>query len=334
MSVQLNPQQVFVDRLNAALPPGQSLAPVLSDLLEVSMDSAYRRINGKTAFSLAESLKVANEFRISLDGLRDPSQQNAHVSFQDLQPSLDSFEEYLDGLIQNLSQLKASPDTLLYYSCLDIPIFLNLSSPVTAAFKMYYWMHSILEVEELQSTVFEPGIIPDRFIEKGRQVFEIYSQINSIELWTTNTLSSTLRQIEYYSNSGYIRSAAVKAEIYDDLKHIIDRVNLMAERGTKILDRVPEESEKNNYKLYESDIELTGNGALGVIGDYKVSFIGHLTFHTLNSDHPVLNEKTLLWYERLVRKANLISTVSAKNRFQFFSLMASQIEASRQRVLP
>lgn len=326
-------QRLFIERLLEVLPPGQSLAPVLADALDISQDSAYRRINGKTNFSLEEALILAKAYNLSLDGLTDPTQQNAHFSFQDLEPSFDSFEEYLDLLLANLQRLEAAPNIKLYYSCLDIPIFFNLGNPQVSAFKMFYWMHSILEVEELQTKVYDPDLVPERFLAKGREIYDTYCRIPSIELWTTNTLDSTLRQIEFYNNAGHIRSREINEALFEDLRQMLERLNLMAERGTKVIDRVPTEKERNNYKLYESDIELTGNGALALLDNYKISFIGHLTFHTLISDHPGLNQKTQLWYERLVRKANLISTVSAKHRYQFIQTLEADLNQCRQRVL-
>lgn len=324
-------QELLIQRLQASLNPGESLAQVLADLLNISLDSAYRRINSKTSFSIDEAIWVANEFDLSLDSLLDPNQEKASVIFQDLEPSYDGFGQYLDLLYQNLKQIKRNPDSLLYYSCLDIPIFLNLSSPLTAAFKIFYWMHSIMEVPDLQEKIFEPEVIPQEFVDKGLQIWETYSEIKSVEMWTTDTLNSTLRQIQYYHQAGYIIDAKVSSALYDELDHLVDRVNTMAERGTKIINRIPEEHEKDNYALYESDIELTGNGAIAVNGEHKRSFIGHLTFHTLVSDNQALNDKTLSWYLGLMRKASLISSVSAKLRYQFISHLKSEVRTHRER---
>ena len=84
--------------------------------------------------------------------------------------------------------------------------------------------------------------------------------------------------------------------------------------------------------MYESDIELSNNGALAIVNGVKISFIGHLTFHTLVSKHPQLNEMTADWYDRLVRKATLISEIAAKQRYQYFSRLRRELDESRQRV--
>lgn len=329
----MNYQESLIKRINSSLPSGQSLAPILADLLEVSMDSAYRRISGKTVFSLDEAMKIAEHFNIQLDSLQNPNQLNATIRFTQLDSNIDSFKLYLTSLLQNLKMIEHGVDGRLYYSCLDIPIFQNLSLPSLAAFKMYYWMHAVMEVEELQGKQLEKDTISPELIELGKAIYEQYCKIASTELWTTTTLNSTLRQIEYYFNSGYIRSQEVLSDIYSDIDTLIDRQERKAEKGSKIIDRIAEGDEKHNFSLYESDIELSNNGALAIVNGKRISFIGHLTFNSLISDHPKLNEMTYNWYDRLVRKSTLISEVAAKQRYQFISHLKKQLDESRMRVL-
>ena len=329
----MNYQENLISRINASLPAGQSLAPILADLLDVSMDSAYRRISGKTVFSLDESVKIAEHFSISLDSLKNPNQLNASISFTQLDSKVESFKVYLEGLLQNLKLIGNSKEGRLYYSCLDIPVFQNLSLPNLAAFKMFYWMHAIMEVEELKGKQLEKDTIDKELIDFGKAIYEEYCRIPSVELWTTGTLNSTLRQIEFYHHSGHIRSKEVLEDLYADLDTLIDRQERKAEKGTKVIDRIAEENEKHNFSLYESDIELSNNGALAIVNGVRISFIGHLTFNSLICDHPKLNEMTYNWYDRLVRKSTLISEVSAKQRYQFISHLKNQIKESRERTL-
>ena len=328
----MNYQERLIERMNASLPKGQSLAPILSDLLEVSMDSTYRRLSGKTQFSLEEAMKIAQHFSIELDSLQDKNMLSASFGFTELHSSIESFKLYLSSLLENLIQIDSDKNSRLYYSGLDIPIFQNLSLPNLAAFKMFYWMHSVMEVEELQGKKLEKDTIPADLIELGLAIYQQYCKIHSTELWTTNTLNSTLRQIEFYYESGNIREKEVLDGLYSDLEKLIDRQEQKAERGTKIIDRIPEEKEKHNFSMYESDIELSNNGALAIVNGVKISFIGHLTFHTLVSKHPQLNEMTADWYDRLVRKATLISEIAAKQRYQYFSRLRRELDESRQRV--
>lgn len=332
-SLTVNYQKELIKRLNSSLPAGQSLAPILADLLKISMDSAYRRISGKTHFSLEESIIVAEHFNIGLDSLKISNQLNASIRFTHLNSKVESFKEYLNNLLQNLHLIEHGKEGKLYYSCLDIPIFQNLSLPHLGAFKMFYWMHAIMEVEEYQGKILEKDTISSDLIDLGKVIFDQYCKIPSTELWTTNTLNSTLRQIEFYFNSGFIRSEEVLSDLYADIEKLIDRQEQMAEKGTKIIHRIPNEKEKHNFSLYESDIELSNNSALAIINGVRISFIGHLTFNTLISDHPQLNEMSYNWYNRLMRKSTLISEVSAKQRYQFIQHLKNELKQSQARVL-
>lgn len=329
----MNYQESLIQRIQASIPSGQSLAPILADLLEVSMDSSYRRMSGKTLFSLDESMRIAEHFNIALDSLKNPNQLNASIRFTQLDSTVDSFKVYLQSLLQSLKQIEQGVDSKMYYSCLDIPIFQNLSLPNLAAFKMFYWMHAVMEVEPLQGKILEKDTISQDMIDSGRAIYDQYCKIPSIELWTTNTLNSTLRQIEYYYNAGFIRSKEVLFDIYVDLETLIDRQERKAEKGSKVIDRIAEKNERHNFSLYQSDIELSSNGALAIVNGVRISYIGHLTFNTLISDHPQLNEMAYNWYDRLMRKSTLISEVGTKQRYQFIKHLKNQLAESRERVL-
>ena len=54
-------QLVLMQRLKEALPPNISLVDALADLLEVSNDSAYRRIRGETALSIEEIAAICRQ---------------------------------------------------------------------------------------------------------------------------------------------------------------------------------------------------------------------------------------------------------------------------------
>ena len=67
MDVRFAKQFQFVEKLKLATPTNQKLVDVLSDLLEVSNDSAYRRLRCETAISIDEYMKICEHFRIPLD---------------------------------------------------------------------------------------------------------------------------------------------------------------------------------------------------------------------------------------------------------------------------
>ena len=60
-SVQLQ----FLRKIEDIIPSNSSLVYELSDVLEISIDSAYRRIRGETALSIVDVIKLCDHFKIS-----------------------------------------------------------------------------------------------------------------------------------------------------------------------------------------------------------------------------------------------------------------------------
>ena len=55
-------QKILFDKIREKLPSENSLVLELADLLDVSTDSAYRRIRGQTKLSLEEAVLLVRKF--------------------------------------------------------------------------------------------------------------------------------------------------------------------------------------------------------------------------------------------------------------------------------
>ena len=60
-------QQIFFQHIKTVLPAHLSLADEVAELLNISNDSAYRRIRGEKPIALEEIKKLCIHFKISLD---------------------------------------------------------------------------------------------------------------------------------------------------------------------------------------------------------------------------------------------------------------------------
>ena len=72
-------QIVFFQFLKSKLQSHVSMADELADLLEISIDSAYRRIRGEKMISLQESSIIASHFKLSIDQLLNLKTSDARV---------------------------------------------------------------------------------------------------------------------------------------------------------------------------------------------------------------------------------------------------------------
>jgi hypothetical protein len=72
-------QKRFLDEVKRKIPGNVSLAEVIADDLNISNDSAYRRIRGDTHLTLAECVVLCSKYNVSLDSLFENSA--SHIMF-------------------------------------------------------------------------------------------------------------------------------------------------------------------------------------------------------------------------------------------------------------
>lgn len=88
----------FFQHVKNLLPPYKSLVDEVSDLLEISNDSAYRRIRGEKFIDLEEIKKIGQHFNVSLDQIFN-LQTNAIVFHGKLNSfTKDSFDDWFEDV--------------------------------------------------------------------------------------------------------------------------------------------------------------------------------------------------------------------------------------------
>src|SRR5204863_10152378 len=89
-------QVMFFQFVKSKLPSHLSLVDELADLLEISIDSAYRRIRGEKIISLDEISKIASHFKLSVDQLLNLKASDAKMFTGNyVTPENFNFEMYL-----------------------------------------------------------------------------------------------------------------------------------------------------------------------------------------------------------------------------------------------
>ncbi len=329
---QTSIQKAFLKKLESVIPPNTSLAGELADILEISTDSAYRRMRGETALSLDEAALLCKHFNISLDSLNE--QQTGIVTFRYnlLNNNKDGFKLYLQSLLYDLKMIRAAKHNCIVYACEDIPVFHNFNYPDMAAFKMFYWMKSILNVPDLQGEQFAVSKIPEEFYTIGKQIYENYANIPSIEIWTETTLQSTIKQIEFYFDAGVFKTDNDALTVCNSLRQELTEIQNQAEASHKFTENEKKMGEENKYTVYFSEIEITNNCVLVEMGDIKAVYLGHLTFNSMSTTNKVYTGITEEWQNSIIKKSTQISGISEKQRYQFFKKAFKQVDQLIQKI--
>ncbi|MCF8298244.1 MAG: hypothetical protein K9J13_11920 [Saprospiraceae bacterium] len=313
-SIQLQ----FLKKIEDIIPSNSSLVYELSDILEISIDSAYRRIRSETALSIGDIIKLCDHFKISFDSFSHSESGNVTFNYTIMNKEEHSFEEFLSNLINDLKIINSAKESRIIYAAEDIPVFHNYKYPVLSAYKMFYWMKSIMNIPSLEDKKFDASKISDKFKEMANQIFELYTSIPSVEIWTDTTVASTVKQIGFYWDSGMFASIDDALMVCDDLKQEITDIQKQAELGKKFISEEFKNVNQENYSVYFSEIEITNNCVLVSIGNTKQVYLGHQTFNTMSTSNINYCNETEQWLNNIIRKSILISGVSETQRYQFF----------------
>jgi hypothetical protein len=327
-------QQDFINKLKSSLPAGMSLVDELADILNVSTDSAYRRIRGETALTIDEVSKLCAHYKIPFDQFTQSDSGKAMVTFQysHLSADMTRFNEYLDSLIGHMDSIRKAEPKEIIWCAEDVPIFHHFKYPKLSAFKVFYWTKSILNAPELEDKHFDPNIVPEVTREKVRRIYDLYNRIPSIEIWTEDTLNSTLKQVEYYIESGLFGSVSDAIDVVNDVEAMIRSLEKQVAKSVKFSGDVPTADDNVEFKLYFSDLMVGNNCILITAGASKVCYISINTFNSMATTNPGFNEETDRWIRNIIAKSTLISGVSEKQRMKFFKLLYDKIAATRAKI--
>jgi hypothetical protein len=249
------------------------------------------------------------------------------------EPVSDSFLEYLTKMHEDLVKISLHKEPRIVYAAEDIPVFFHYGFDEISSFKIFYWLKSIINTPELASEKYNPSMIDPAILEVSKKIFKLYTQIPSLEIWTGNTVMSTVKQIEYYWESGMFLTIEDALKVCASLKNEIVSIQRMAEYSRKgDVQTSVNEAYPKNYELYFSDVEITNNCVLVEMNPLKAVYLGHFSFYTMSTVNEAYCVRTQQWMNTIIKKSTLISGVSEKHRNRFFMKIFKSIEDLEQKI--
>lgn len=322
-------QEVFIKHLKQVIPSNVSLVDDIADLLKISNDSAYRRLRNETELSLDETYKICKHYRISIDSVFSNKGDSVTCNYIKLTDSADNFETYLNSLLIQLTRLQKADDAKVIYAAEEIPIFHSFFSKELAAFKLFYWQRSVLNVPEYQSKKFDWDLIPEKQLQLAVDIYQAYLEVPSTEIWTEETINTTIKQIDYYFESGAFKEKEDAILVLLELKKMVQAINRYAENENK---NEKNKSSKAPFNLYNSDLVIGTNCIHINVSGAVYSYISFNTMNSLTTGNQQFCEEIEHWTKNLIKKSTLISGIAEKQRFQFFSKAYKAIDLSIERI--
>lgn len=323
-------QQQFFQQLKNRLGAHLSLAEEVADQLGISTDSAYRRIRGEKPISLDELQKLCRHFKVSLDHLMNIDSNSIIFTGQWADASTFGFEKYLSAWLQNLRWIASAKKKMFIYEAKDIPLHHYYQFKSLTSFKFFFWMRTILSYDKYLNISFENFEAESGMYDTSLEIIKLYNQVPSAELWTYETVNSTLRQIEYFEAAGILKKRETAQFLYCEVDRLLAHIRDQAACGEKYMIGDKPEGKTNNFQLYFNEISTGHNTGLAETDDTLTVYLNHGVMNYIVTRDKNFCEQTKKSLENTMRKSTLISTVSEKERHRFFNVLHEKVEEGKK----
>jgi hypothetical protein len=322
-------QSTLFRHLLTAIPPHLSLVEEVSALLEVSRDSAYRRLRGDTPLSIQEAHVLCLHFDVSLDALVNT--QKSGVNFLRIYAPSEatSMHERLKGVAEVLDVLDRAQDKEIVYCSMELPFFHMMQVPELMAFKLYYWQ--LMDNEAQQKIKF--SLESPAFDNAYSEIVNLYLRIPSTEIIYEAALGTTMNQILFFMESGHFERPADGIKLFDALHALVEHMKVQATLGRKFRFGAPPPAmgPTGNFSLFYNEMIYSQSVAY-IRAEASVQvFLEYNVLDFLRTSDPTFCQETLESLNSVMRKSIPISSVSERERNKYFNRLDSSVARMRTR---
>jgi hypothetical protein len=318
-------QEFLFQRIREMLPPSASLTDVVSEILHVSSDSAYRRIRNETPLVLQEAKQLCDHFQLSLDQVLSIKRNS--ILFEDTRVSNQEYpyERYLSDLLKLAQYVNSFARKEIVFLTKDVPLFQLYFQPMIA-FRHYFQMKSILQHPDYATRAIDLDGISPAIVSMSRDLVKFYTQIPSTEIWNTECINGHISQIEFYKEGGLFSSAADIRTVYQATKETILHLKDQAEHGCKFMPGENPSTKRNNLNFFYNRLILGETTILVKTGDVKTLFLNYDVLNYMTTHDEKFCNQVDEALENLVKRSTMISQSSEKQRNIFFGILLAKIE--------
>jgi len=329
MSINETQQQLF-QLIRTKLPAEASVADEVAKLLNISTDSAYRRIRGEKSITFEELEILVVNFNISLDQLMNIPTGGTLFQGNYVNPKTYRFDQYLTGVLRTMTYFNSFKSKELYISCKDMPIFHHFHFRELASFKWFFWMKTYLQFPEFAKRKFKFTDYTDDFFLLDQEVLSHYLILPSTEIWNLESMNIVLRQIEFYRDGQVFESDEDILRLYEAVEKTWDHLERQAALGYKFKHNDPEKKPLGEFKMYFNEVHLGDNSMQVLLDNVKMSIVVHTTFNYMMTRDVPFTENMYSYMQNLMKRSTLISEVSEKERSRFFRIIRDRIARRKE----
>ena len=303
-------QESLLKAIRSKVSTSVSLIDEIAAILEISYDASHRRISQKSKFSIDEAIKLANHFNISLDNLFSKKEKVIVEKTIEIE-TLKDMLQYFKSSAEQVEILTKNPETILYYSAKDIPLFYFMEGTILSKFKAFVWLNLLNTNQKKVS--FENFVIEESFTEFMQKLKKAYENTVVNEIWNDTTINSSLQQILYFYEAGLLDIKSANA-LCKDLKRII---GLIQEKCNK-----PD----TNFAIYYNELILLNNNMLIETDEKLTMFVPYTLLGYFITDHDESCKNVHQFFKQQIINSKPLGQSGIKEQNLFFNRAIRKID--------
>ncbi len=325
-------QTTLLSIIKQKISKGDNIGNVLAELLNISIDAAYRRNRNETPFTIQEVNKICRHFNISFDNLAAVKENQVLFEYSPLYNYDFSFDTYLDGLLGALKNLGACTHPSITLTANNIALFQLLNFPHLMRFRLYFWAKTHLQIQEYQNELFQEEKLTDYAYSVGYEILQRYVKIPTVECYDPEFLKGFMRQIQYYSSAHLFKEPEYPLQLMDEIQMMADHIKEQAVLGKKFIYRQQPPADGNEYELYLNDTINADNTFYYRSDEKEGIYLVHNHLNFLHTSNPTYVEESKSILDKQLANSSLISKINEKERNSFFHKLDKTIASFRNKI--
>jgi hypothetical protein len=319
-----DPNQYYNEQLLSKIigyiPKKKDRLHLLTKVLSLGKESAYRRLRGDIVFTFAEACMLTKHLQFSLDGIIDSNDIRKESSFrldlraEDMIEYMQKKNEQIAGYYKLFSGI---PDLLIESVCPTIPhVLLSMYETLSKMnmFKLSFHFDQGTHFER-----FEDFAIPYKLMEDqiGIARKTAFSHKNVLII-SRNILSSFITEVTYFNHIGVI-SDDEKNKMKEELHDMMKKLENLSVKG--------ETADGMRTWIYVSNVDLSSNYSYAKGKNFEQAYMDCIyLIDTIVSNDPFICRMHKKWIDSLKKYSTLISISGQKERIEFFDYQKTAID--------
>lgn len=327
-----NIQSLIFQQVKLKLANQDSIGNALSEILHISPDAVYRRYRNETPLTAQEIQKLCHYFDLSFDKLANIGHGKALFDYPPLESFDFSLESYLEGIRDRFLHLKALSNPSILMAVSNVQFFQLLNFPQLVRFRLFFWAKTHLQISNYENEKFLHEKTSDRAFELGKEILQLYNQIQSTEIYDQELMRGFMRQIWYYYQAHLFEDPSYALFLCERALMFVDHLKAQATAGKKFIYGTVPPADGNEFHMYMNETINSEATFYYEANETKGIFISHNIMNYLHTTdvNYVADTKQIL--DKQLANSSLISEVNEKARNNYFFDLEKMIRSFKARI--